>query len=80
MQPAHIFRNMKNRIQIFEENKMIGGYSLAVREDWSHKIKRVNITEVEKQKYIDTFGEEIITYDEFFEWWCRINKYGKFIQ
>lgn len=69
---------MKNRIKVFEENKMIGGYSLAVRDDWSYKIKRVNINEREKKLYIETFGEEIISYNEFFDWWCRINKVGKY--
>jgi hypothetical protein len=69
---------MKNRVKIFEENKLIGGYSLAVREDWSYKIKRVNITEKEKKMYEETFGEEIISYEEFFDWWCKINNYGKY--
>lgn len=69
---------MKNRIKIFEENKVIGGYSLAVREGWSYKIKRVNISEREKKLYEETFGEELISYDEFFDWWCRINKIGKY--
>ena len=70
---------MKNKIKIIEENRLLGGYSLAVRDDWSFKIKRVHINEKEKEEYIKTFGEDkMITYEEFFEWWSRINKVGKY--
>ncbi len=55
---------------------MLGGYSLAVRDDWVYKIKRVHITEKEKELYIEKFGEKIVTYSEFFDWWCQINNYG----
>ena len=61
-------------IKIFIENKIIGGFSLAVRDDWSFKIKRVNITEKEKDEYIETYGNEIITHEEFFQWWKKINE------
>jgi hypothetical protein len=57
------------KIQLFVENKMLGGYSLAVRDDWSFKIKRVSISEIEKQAYENKFGEQILTYTEFFKWW-----------
>lgn len=56
-------------IQIFIENKMLGGYSLAVRDDWSFKIKRVNISEEEKIAYEEKFEHKILTYTEFFDWW-----------
>ena len=39
---------MNESVKIFEESPMIGGYALAVRDDWSYKIKRVNVTEEEK--------------------------------
>ena len=61
-------------IKLFVENKIIGGFSLAVRDDWSFKIKRVNITKKEKDAYIETYGNEIITYEEFFQWWKKINE------
>lgn len=48
---------------------MLGGYSLAVRDDWSFKIKRVNITEEERVAYEEKYGEQILTYSEFFKWW-----------
>ncbi len=61
-------------IELFTENKVIGGYSLAVRDDWSFKIKRVSITEKEKDAYKRMFGSEIITYEEFFKWWIDIRE------
>ncbi len=69
---------MEERIKVFEENTMIGGYALAVRDEWSYKIKHVNITEYEKEEYIKKFGEEIITYDEFFNWWVKLNNLGNY--
>lgn len=59
------------KIQTFEENKVLGGYSLAVRDDWSYKIKRVHITEDEKQAYEQAFGDKILSYTEFFDWWQK---------
>lgn len=69
---------MKERVKIFEESPMLGGYSLAVRDDWSYKIKRVNITEEEKEAFEKTFGEELVTYDTFFNWWVKFNKLGNY--
>lgn len=63
-----------SKTKIFEENKLLGGYSLAVRDDWSFKIKRVHITEFEKNEYEKKFGEEIVSYSEFFEWWQQLYK------
>jgi len=57
------------KINIFEENKLLGGYSLAVRDDWSFKIKRVHVSEEEKNAYEKKFNETILTYTEFFNWW-----------
>lgn len=58
-----------SKIEIFKENKMLGGYLLAVRDDWSFKIKRVSISEEEKHAYEQSFGSKIITYSDFFNWW-----------
>ena len=69
---------MKERVKIFEESPMLGGYSLAVRDDWSYKIKRVNITEAEKEAFEKEFGENLITYDTFFNWWVQFNKLGNY--
>lgn len=59
------------KIQTFEENKVLGGYSLAVRDDWSYKIKRVHIDEDEKVAYEKEFGDKILSYSEFFDWWQK---------
>ncbi|MBP5368778.1 MAG: hypothetical protein IKQ70_04170 [Bacteroidales bacterium] len=69
---------MKERVKIFEESPMLGGYSLAVRDDWSYKIKRVNITEAEKEAFEKEFGENLVTYDTFFNWWVKFNKLGNY--
>ncbi len=68
---------MQNRTKLFVESPMLGGYTLSVRDDWSYKIKHVNITANEKIEYEKTFGDEIITYDEFFNWWKELNKIEK---
>lgn len=60
---------MAKNIKVIERNRIIGGYSLSVRDNWVYKIKKVHLNEDEKNKYIEDFGEEIITYDEFFEWY-----------
>ncbi len=65
------------RVEVFKKNKLIGGWSLAVRDDWSFKIKRVNITDEEKELYEKEFGEEILTYSDFFNWWQKIQKNEK---
>ncbi len=62
------------KVQLFKENKLLGGYSLAVRDDWSFKVKRVHISEKEKEEYEKKFGDAIITYSEFFEWWQKLQK------
>lgn len=69
---------MKDRVKLFEESPMLGGWSLAVRDDWSYKVKRVNVSDDEKELYEKKFGDEIITYDEFFNWWVGINKAGNY--
>ena len=57
---------------IFVECPVLGGYTLTVRDDWNYKLKQVSITSEEKDAYIETFGEQIITYNEFFDWWKKI--------
>ncbi len=62
------------KVNTFDENKLLGGYSLAVRDDWSFKIKRVHITEEEKEAYEQAFGDTIMTYSEFFNWWQNFQR------
>jgi len=69
---------MTDEFQLFKEVRPLKMYSLAIRDDWTFKIKRTNITEREKDLYLKTFGEKIITYSEFYNWWCKINNRGKY--
>ncbi len=64
---------MKKKIELFKENKTLGGYSIAVRDDWSFKIKRMHLSETDKEKYIPKFGNKIILESEFMDWWIEIN-------
>ncbi len=65
---------MKNRVKIFQYNKLVGGYSLAVRDNWSYKIKRIHISDYEYEEYLKTFGNEIVTLDVFYQWWNNLQK------
>jgi len=64
---------MANKVKVIERNRIIGGYSLSVRDNWVYRIKKVHLNENEKNKYIEDFGDEkIITYDDFFAWYKKI--------
>ena len=52
---------------------MIGGYSIAVRDDWSLKIKRIHISDTEREAYVEKFGEKIILENKFMNWWIDFN-------
>lgn len=65
-------------IILFEESPALGGYSLAVRDDWTFEIKRVHVTERERKLYEEEFGDKIIFYEEYFDWWCRVNELGEY--
>ncbi len=67
-------RTMANKIKVIERNRIIGGYSLSVRDDWVYKIKKIHLTEVEKDKYLEKFGEQIIIFNEFYEWYKDLKK------
>ncbi|MBQ5402869.1 MAG: hypothetical protein IIU11_00665 [Bacteroidales bacterium] len=64
---------MEKPMVIIKECPILGGYTLTVKDDWSYKLKAVNITENEKEAYLKDFGENIITYNEFFDWWKKFN-------
>ncbi len=65
---------MRNRIEIFLENPTLGGFSIAVRDDWSFKIKRIHITTAEKEAYQKQFGETILLERDFLEWWINFRQ------
>lgn len=60
---------MAHQIKVIERNRIIGGYSLSVRDDWVFKIKKVHLTENEKDKYLEHFGETIISFEKFYGWY-----------
>ncbi len=68
---------MAQKIELFEESPMLGGFSLAVRDDWNYKIKRVHVSAEEKEAYLAEFGDEIVTYARFFEWWTKFRNSDK---
>jgi len=64
---------LRKRTELFKENTMIGGYSIAVRDDWSLKIKRIHISDTEKDAYVKKFNQKIILESEFMNWWTEFN-------
>jgi hypothetical protein len=65
---------LRNRIELFKENTALGGFSIAVRDDWSFKIKRLHITVEEKEAYEKKFNDEILHEKEFLQWWMEYKK------
>lgn len=48
------------------------GYNIPVRNSWSYKLKKVHLSDKEKQLYEQKFGEKIILDTEFDEWYNSI--------
>ncbi len=65
---------MTRQVKVIDRNRILGGYSLSVRDNWVYKIKKVHLNEFEKDKYLEDFGEKIITFDEFFEWYKKLKE------
>ncbi len=63
---------MKVPTSLFEKSPILGGYTLSVKDDWSYKLKKVYLSEEDKEKYLETFGDQLITYDTFFEWYKEL--------
>jgi hypothetical protein len=59
---------MESEFKVIEIDKIIGGYILSVKDDWVYKIKKVHLSESEKDHYLEKFGDSMITYNEFYEW------------
>jgi len=75
--PTKIYRIMEKPRVLFEECPALGGYTLTVRDDWSYKLKKVSVTPQEKEAYEKHFGNKLITYNEFMEWWKEYNNVSK---
>lgn len=58
----------------FKQNhNILGGYYIPVRNNWNYKLKNKHLTEKEKEIYERDFGEEIISEDEYFNWWKKLH-------
>ena len=68
---------MSQHVKVIDRNRILGGYSLSVRDNWVYKIKKVHLSESEKDKYLEDFGEQIITFDEFFKWYKKLKEAHK---
>ncbi len=65
---------MRNRIELFKENTSLGGFSIAVRDDWSFKIKRLHISTEERETYEKKFEDRILLEKDFLVWWLENRK------
>ncbi len=60
-------------IRLFTENRRLGGHNIHVIDDWGYKLKTRFVKEREKELYLKEFGEKLISDEEFYKWWLRIN-------
>lgn len=65
---------LKSRIETFRENPLLGGFSIAVRDNWSFKIKRIHIGTAEKEVYEKQYGDKILLEKDFMEWWLNFKQ------
>jgi hypothetical protein len=65
---------MESESKVIDIDKIIGGYTLSVKDDWVLKIKKIHISEYEKDLYLEEFGDTMITFNEFYKWFKTIKK------
>lgn len=53
-------------------HNQLGGYYIPVRNNWNYQIIKRHISEKAKEIYEREFGEEILSDDDFFNWWKGI--------
>ena len=68
---------MSQRIQLFKESRILKGYTVAVRDDWSLKIKRILISSSQKELYEKEFEDKLITENEFYVWLEKVENRKK---
>ena len=61
-----------NRIFFKPTHNVLGGYYIPVRNNWNYHIMKRHISEKEKEIYKNEYGEEIISDEEFFTWWKKV--------
>jgi len=65
---------MENQEIFFKPtHNILEGYYIPVRNNWNYKIMKRRITKEEKDLYEKQFGKEILTDDEYFNWWKKVN-------
>ena len=62
-----------NEIFFKPTHNVLGGYYIPVRNEWNYQIIKRHLTQREKELYQKQFGEQIITDDEYFNWWKKVN-------
>jgi len=67
---------LRNKTELFKENSVLGGFSIAVRDDWSFKIKRLHISVSEKESYEKEIGDVILLEKDFMDWWLKHKEKG----
>jgi hypothetical protein len=68
---------METLLKVFEKDRIIGGYTVTVKDDWVYKAKKIHLSETEKDLYLEKFGENSVTFNEFYEWFKTIKKSPK---
>jgi len=65
---------MEINFVLFVEEKKIGGWLLAIRNNWNEEITRTFVTEDVKAAYLETFGNKVLKEDDFLDWYCEYKK------
>lgn len=53
-------------------HNQLAGYYIPVRNDWNYQIMKRHISEKEKEAYKQEFGEKILSDNDFFKWWRKL--------
>jgi len=64
---------MADKLFFKPSHSILGGYYIPVRNDWNYHIRKRHLTSKEKELFEKEFGEQIITDDQYFEWWKKIH-------
>jgi len=65
---------MAAKESFFKQNhNLLGGYYIPVRNNWNYKLIKRHLSDKEKELYEKEFGEEIISDDDFYQWYKKIH-------
>lgn len=65
---------METNFVLFLEEKKIGGWLLAIRNNWNEDLRRTFVSDDVKQAYTETFGQKVLKEDDFLDWYCEYKK------